>query len=488
MTLDRDEGYLHGLVSELRKLPAETTWVEFKVNNEDPDEIGEYLSALSNAAALDGKANAYVIWGVADDTHELVGTTFVPSAARKGGEELESWLLRMLSPRLHFRFSSLSVDDKPVVLLEIPAAVGKPTQFAGKEVVRVGSYKKPLKDYPELERTLWRLFDHTSFEALKAAENLAAPDALALLDYPAYFDLLKLPLPADQTSLLARLEEDGMLVRSSAGGWDVTNLGAILFAKDLHRFRGLARKAARVVIYEGKGRTKTVREQEGRKGYAAGFQGLIDYVNALLPRNEVMGTALRREVPMYPELAVRELVANALIHQDFAVTGAGPMIEVFSDRMEITNPGLPLVKTERFLDSPPRSRNEALASFMRRIGVCEERGSGIDKVVFETEFYQLPAPSFETPDGSTRAVLFSHKGFREMDRDDRIRACYLHACLRYVERDPMTNSTLRERFGIEAHNSAIASRIIREALEARAIKPYDPEQAKKNSRYLPWWA
>src|SRR5262249_4421951 len=162
--------------------------------------------------------------------------------------------------------------------------------------------------------------------------------------------------------------------------------------------------------------------------------------------------------PMYPDLAVRELVANALVHQDFTVTGSGPMIEIFDDRMEITNPGLPLMATERFLDTPPRSRNEALASLMRRVGICEERGSGIDKVVFQTEYYQLPAPSFETHENSTKAVLFAHKRLNDMDKADRVRACYLHACLRFVERDPMTNSTLRERFGIEPRNSAIASR------------------------------
>jgi predicted HTH transcriptional regulator len=164
------------------------------------------------------------------------------------------------------------------------------------------------------------------------------------------------------------------------------------------------------------------------------------------------------------------------------------MIEIFSDRMEITNPGLPLVRTERFLDSPPRSRNESLASFLRRIGICEERGSGIDKVVFQTEFYQLPAPSFETPEGCTRAVLFAHKELRDMDSVDRIRACYLHACLRFVERNLMTNSSLRERFGIEEHNSAIASRIIRDTIEAELLKPYDPTQGKKYAKYIPFWA
>ena len=133
--------------------------------------------------------------------------------------------------------------------------------------------------------------------------------------------------------------------------------------------------------------------------------------------------------------------------QDFHAAGTAPLVEIFSNRMEITNPGLPLVKTDRFLDSPPKSRNETLASFMRRIGVCEERGSGVDKVVFQTELYQLPAPIFETTPEHTRAVLFAHREFREMDKEDRVRACYLHACLRYVQRDYMTNTTLRIRSG-----------------------------------------
>ena len=212
------------------------------------------------------------------------------------------------------------------------------------------------------------------------------------------------------------------------------------------------------------------------------------YINNLLPRNEVIGQALRRNVPMYPELAVRELVVNAIIHQDFSMTGIGTTVEIFSDRMEITNAGKPLVNPDRFLDSPPRSRNEALASFMRRIGICEERGSGVDKVVFETELYQLHAPLFEKHDYATRAILFAYKPFNDMDQTDKNRACYLHACLRYVQRDYMTNSSLRERFGIESQNSATVSRIIRDTLRAGLIKPYDPEQGRKHARYLPIWA
>ena len=488
MSTNRTQDYLVGLVAELCKLVAETEWAEFKHDNADPEDIGEQLSALSNAAALCGKTHAYLVWGIADHTHEVVGTTFIPATAKRGNEDLESWLLRLLSPRIDFRFRPVEVQGKPVVMLEIPRASSKPVQFQGQEFIRVGSYKKKLKDFPEKERELWRIFDRVPFEELRASEQMTGAEVLSLLDYPSYFELLALPLPDGAEKILQWLAEDRMIASNAAGAWDITNLGAILFAKNFDQFKGLGRKAVRVIFYEGKGRLKALREQGGRKGYAAGFEGLINFLNGALPRNEVVGKALRKEVPMYPEPAVRELVANALIHQDFSATGSGPMIEVFADRMEVTNPGLPLVKTERFLDTPPRSRNEVLASFMRRVGICEERGSGVDKVVFQAEFFQLPAPSFETPEGCTRAVLFAHKKFNAMDRADRVRACYLHACLRFVQRDPMTNSSLRERFGIAEQNAASASRIIRDTLGDSLIKPYDPDQGKKYAKYVPFWA
>lgn len=140
------------------------------------------------------------------------------------------------------------------------------------------------------------------------------------------------------------------------------------------------------------------------------------------------------------------------------------------------------------MDTPPRSRNESLASLMRRVGICEERGSGRDKVVSQTEHYQLPAPLAEVVDEHTRVVLFGHRALTRMDKDDRIRAVYLHACLRYVNREHMTNTSVRERFGIEAQNSAAASRLIREAVEAGLVVAYDPNAAPKLMRYVPVWA
>ncbi len=488
MTTDRSTEYLTGLMRELCKIPRETEWVEFKDSNDDPEEIGEYLSALANSAALNGKAFAYLIWGVENQTHRIIGTKFSPSAAKKGNEPLETWLLRLLMPKIHFHFYEFTVDDKPVALLEVGRAFRHPVRFQGNEFIRIGAVKKPLKEAPDRERQLWRIFDQVPFEHLIAADQLSADEVLRQLDYPVYFDLLEQPLPTNRDGILAALTDDGLLRRGEAGGWCITNLGAILFAKRLDDFSTLKRKAVRVVQYRGTGRVETLREQVGAKGYASGFEGLIGFINGLLPSNEVIEQALRKSVPMFPELAVRELVVNALIHQDFFVTGTGPMVEIFDDRIEITNPGEPLVDPRRFVDTPPKSRNEALASLMRRFRICEERGSGIDKVVFQVELFQLPAPLFEVPEGFTRSVLFAHKDLSAMNKEDRVRACYLHACLRYVTRKQMTNTSVRERFGIAEKNAATASRLLNEAVDAGVIIIQDTEVGTRVRSYLPYWA
>lgn len=481
------EHYLTGLVRELCKLSAETTWVEFKHNNADPAMIGERISALSNAAALEGKSSAYLVWGVEDGSHRLLGTSFDPVLAKFGNEALENWLRHSLTPSLHFAFHPIEIDGLQIVILEIHRATHTPIQFRGNEYIRSGSYTKKLKDFPAMERELWRVFEKTPFESLPATCGLTAQAVLRLMDYPAYFDLMGVDLPSNREQILARLQSENLIASDDSGSWQIQNLGAVLFAKSLADFPSLARKALRVIHYQGRTRIVTLHEQMGSKGYANGFEGLISYINGRIPHNEILGTALRKEVPMFPEISIRELVANALIHQDFSQTGTGPMIEIFDDRLEITNPGLPLIATDRFLDSPPKSRNEALASLMRRIGICEERGSGIDKVVHQTEVFQLPAPRFETTPLHTRAVLFAHKDFELMTTQERVQACYLHACLRYLFRDYMTNESLRERFGIDSEKSYTVSRIIAATKKAGLIHPADEAQGNKFARYIPHW-
>lgn len=483
------EAKFEKLIKELSSLSAETEWIEFKKNKADPQEIGKNVSALANSAALLRKHCGYIVWGIEDVDHAIVGTGFKPRETKIGNEELENWLLHNLEPRVDIKIHEGDVGGQHVVLFEVQAANNRPVRFKDAEYIRVGTYTKKLRDYPEKERNLWRIFDRVNFEDGIAKKDVSSDDVLTSIDYPNYFGMLKEPLPDNRAAILQRLISDKIIVAADGDRYDITNVGTILFAKNLKDFDRLSRKALRVIIYRGSNRTEGVKEFLLFKGYAIGFEGVMRYINDQLPQNEEIGEALRKEVRMYPQIAIRELVANALIHQDFNITGSGPTVEMFADRMEITNPGVPLIDTLRFIDEPPRSRNERLAALMRRMTICEERGSGIDKVIFHIEMFQLPAPDFRASSDSTMAILYGPRKFSQMNREERIRACYQHACLQYVSGSQMTNASLRKRLGIKDTNYPAASRIIKDAIGAELIKSKIAGlSSKRDASYLPFWA
>jgi len=485
---EREQARQHALIDDLRALPAEAAWVEFKDGNADPMIIGKLISALSNAARLADQHFAYVVWGVRDGDHAVIGTTFEPSAANHKNQPLEFWLNQCLQPAVTFCFRSMDCQGQRLVLLEIPAAATSPVEFERTAFVRIGSATPRLADYPERQKLLWAKLQSFAWETGVAAQFLTGDEVLARLDYASYFDLTAQRLPDNQPGVLDKLRADRLIEADVGGKWNITNLGAILFAKNLNDFStSMARKAVRFVSYEGSNRATTVtHRRDGQKGYANGFEGLTDYIYTLLPSNEHIGRAFREEQPLYPTIAIRELVANALIHQDMTITGAGPQIALFKDRLEVTNPGQPLVKPDRFLDSPPRSRNEALASLMRRMRLCEEQGTGIYKVLLSAEMHHLPPPDFWEEDQSVRASLFAPRRFAAMTQDERVRACFQHAALRYLNGDRMTNASLRERLGIAEGNASQASAVIRLALAEGLIRPGDPERPRAG--YVPYWA
>lgn len=479
---------LAALVDRLRSLGGENEWVEFKVNNADPEEIGEYISCLANSAALSGEETGFLVWGIEDTTRAIVGTSFRAARAKHGNEDLRAWLLRLLDPQVDFSFHSVQIGDATIVIMRVDAASKHPVTFKHTDFIRIGSYKKPLNKHPDHQRRLWKVLDAYSFEDGTATADLTVEQVVQLIDYPAFFTLHKQPLPESRSSVIEALEAAQLIRHNVEQQWQITNGGALLYARNLADFTRLARKAPRVIHYDGSSRIKTKREQTGQRGYAAGFQGLVSYITDQLPNSEVIQDGLRMDELLFPSLVIRELVANALIHQDLTITGTGPMIEIFDDRMEITNPGIPLRDPQRFIDLPPRSRNESLGAAMRQIGVAEERGSGWDKIAFELEFHQLPPARVDVHDTQTRVTIYAPKTLSQMDKPDRILAVYQHACLRWVSNQPTNNTSVRGRFGISDRNKAQASRIIKEAIEDRAIVPYDPTVGPRSMRYVPFWA
>jgi len=439
----------------------------------DNRKLYRYCVALAN------EGGGHLLLGIEDrPPRRVVGT-----AAFNDPVDMAAKMFKVLGFRVEIE--EVSHPDARVVVCTVPSRPrGTAFNFEGAYLMRAGEELVPMS-----EDRLRAIFAEGQPDWLS---QTAMPDCdddgvVQLLDTQSYFDLLHLPYPVNRAGVLERFEKEKFILRQGRG-WTITNLGGLLFAKKLEAFDRLGRKAARVIVYEGGNKLKTKSDKPGTKGYAVGFQGLVEYINDLVPSNEVIEQALRREMKMFPEIAVRELVANALIHQDFNESGTSVMIEIYDDRMEISNPGKPFIPPDRFIDEY-QSRNERLADVMRRLGICEEKGSGVDKVVQAAEVFQLPAPDFRVGGRCTSAILFAHQDLDDMDRKDRIRACYQHCCLRYVMNEKMTNQSLRERFKLPEDKVALVSQILAATADAGKIKLADPTQTSTRYRsYVPFWA
>lgn len=458
-----------------RRWRSENQRLEFKEarTHFGNERVRQYCVAIAN------EGGGHLLLGVADKPpRAVVGTQAFGNIVVTAEKLLQA---------LGFRVDVEEVahSDGRVLVFRIPSRPrGTAYHLDGAYLMRSGESLVPMS-----EDQLRAIFAEGKPDALEehVKTGLDSQQVVDLLDTQKYFELLELPYPTQRTGVLDRLLAD-RLIDAIVSTYAIRRLGALLLAKELDDFPDLARKAPRIVVYSGTSKLETRLDQTWDAGYAVGFQQLVRFVLAQLPQNEMIEDALRREVKLVPEIVVRELLANALIHQDLSLTGSSVMIEIFSDRVDISDPGEPMVPVERFIDGY-RSRNERLADLMRRLHICEEKSSGIDRVVNAAEGIQLPAPDFRAGVGRTIVTLFGPKTFESMDRDDRIRACYQHCVLRWVMSGRMTNTSLRERFGLPERRSATASQVITATIAAGLIKPDERVGASRRlARYLPFWA
>lgn len=459
--------------------PVENEKLEFKEakNQFDTTKLMKYCVAIAN------EGGGYFICGITNKRpRQVVGSQAfaTPEALNK----IKAQIVKKL--RLRVETTELEHPNGRVLVFEIPPRpTGQPIAFEGAYLMRAGEELLPMT--PDKLKGIFAE-DRQDWFSQSARSSATSDDVIALLDTQTYFDLLDIPYPTNRDAVLERLQSQD-LIQPTDRGWIVTNLAAILLAKKLHQFSpALGRKAPRIVIYEGMNKLQTRDDKTVQRGYAVGFEELVDFVHSAAPQNRFIEEVVREEVKMFPKQALRELIANALVHQDFLATGASVMIEMYSDRVEISNPGIPPIQVERFIDEY-RSRNEQLADLMRRFGICEEKGSGIDKVVDAAEVFQLPAPDFRVGETRTTAVLFAHQNFDDMSKSDRIRACYQHCCLLYVSNQRMSNQSLRKRFRLKESKNVVVSQVIGATKEAGLIKTDDSaSKSTRYARYLPFWA
>ena len=473
------------LEESLSPVPHETNEIDWKVRlSEKRERLVEHLIAFANYSN-----GGCLVFGVGNaDAH-------LETVTQESVAEIANMLANLgrdaVEPPLAIDHAVVDFRGVPILLVRIPEQRNKPTHRRGKSVeeawVRSGGTTRKASRHEVgalmLNSTVPR------WEELRASPLLSIEAAIEVLDVEAIANLLQRPLPTEKETLVHWLMDEGVLTPDGRGYY-VTNFGAIAAARKLEQFPALERKRIRVIRYRGTNKVETIDELQGQRGYAVGFEGLIAYLKRILPHSEVIQQSLRAEVSVYPEIALRELIANALIHQDFTITGAGPMVEIFDDRIEFTNPGslLPGKRPDRLIGTTPESRNELLASSFRRYRICEERGTGFQKVVSSVELFGLPPILFTSMENAFRVTLYAPRKFAEMSQDERVEACYQHAMLQYLSSQTLTNTTLRERFKLHEKQRNQITNLIGDAVTAGRIKRKDAGSGNKFAEYLPYWA
>ena len=468
------------LNDSLYPIPTELNEIDWKSGlSSKTERLAQHLCAFSN---LEG--GGFLVYGLNDDA-----TMF--SVTKANADEIIRKLgniaLNNLSQSIKIQHNTIEYNDNALLFIYIPEQMGKPVFLRGKTIY--DSYHRSagqtVKMNPNEVKQMIAESHGMLFHEQIAFTGATADDVLRLLDYDCYFQLTTRNLPENKTGILETLSDAEFVVKQD-DCWNITNLGALLFARDLSKFKGLEFKTLRIILYTGKGRIEAYPELNFKEGYACGFEHFIQFI---MERTsvEVIEKVFRETNSSYPERTVRELLANSLIHQDLWQSGTHTMVEIFSDRMEITNPGTPLVDINRFIDTPPKSRNEKIAILMHLFDLCELRGSGVDRAIEAVEKAILPAPKFIKGDFYTKVVIYPKKTFAEMTKEDRTRACYQHCCLKYMNNEKMTNQSLRERMGIEEKNYPMASKIIKETVNEDLIREFQPNHSRKFTSYIPYW-
>lgn len=353
------------IINELRGYSTEREWFEFKENWCEAKELGEYISALSNSAAFEGRTFAYLVWGINDKTHDITGTTFDPDQDIKS-EPLKHYLSRQLHPDIDFRFNETKIDGKRVVLLSIPAAKTIPVSFAEERFIRIGSSKEKLKKYPEKESFLFRVL-RSGFPTIEDTESPTQNLT---------FEKLQIYYGAKGIKLNGKQYKKNLGLYTPDGKYNIL----ALLLSDAPNI------PIRVSIFSGKSKADnmySVREF-GHQCILYALDEVLRYGDVLniMQADEEKRVVERKDVPLFNNDAFREAVINAFLHNKW-VDGNEPMITVFSDRIEILSRGsLPREQTlEGFFLGESVPVNKKLSEIFLQLHISEKTGRGVPKIL-----------------------------------------------------------------------------------------------------------
>jgi len=363
-------------------------------HNHQPQLIGEYLSALSNAARLRGEASGYLVYGIEDQTHAVKGTRFQPYREKgSGSEDLIPWLTRGLEPRMPIRFEEVLVDGKRVVLIEVTAEANRPVAFYGKAFVRVGSAKHPLANHPELERRLWNI-------EVDWSEQICSAATVAHLD------------PEAMAKARQEFKKKQPRHLNEVDGWDdlkflakarlvigerLTNAAIILLGKE--EAEPLLSPAQAWMMWSLKGSAGEDLDYEHfRTPWLVNVDRLFQRVRNLRIRYLPDNTLFPTEVDQYDRWGIREALHNAIAHQDYCQRGRIVVVEK-PDELILSNPGSFLAGSVEDIiheDVPPRFyRNPCLCQAMVNLGMIDTQGGGIRRMFMEQKKRCFPMPAYD---------------------------------------------------------------------------------------------
>jgi predicted HTH transcriptional regulator len=474
---------------------TELEHVEFKHNWHGEIEFAQDVCAITNLLLRKSIARGYIIFGIDDESHEIVGTDFHYQTKRiknknkpsSQGEEIELWISHNIYPKPNLEFRGIQILGKWVTVVIISQCVEEISEFDNTAYIRIGTNTKKLKEYPAIRKELYSKVVSVSFEQNPALCNISLKDIESLLDLESFVKLRTIKSPVEHDRIIDTLLADKYITDNFDSTYNITNLGALLLARDLSKFGNLHLFAPKVVVYEDDFSQQIKTSQTESRGFGIGFEGLYNYILSSLKTGEVIEGALRRPIYKYPEITIRELLANMLVHQDFSVDSVRPTVEVFSNRIVFTNSGQPIVPTERFVDSPSARRNMSLAGGLCLLGVCEELGSGWKKVAHDMNEFQFPAPLITKSELSTTITLKDKVSLNDLSKEDKVFSVFIHVVIQHCDNIPATNSTIRKRFNISPNNAATASKLLNDCLDANLIKIFDEEVGPKGRRYVPFW-
>lgn len=468
------------LEDSLYPVPQELNGIDWKCTLSDKSErLAQHLCAFSNT-----RNGGYLVFGIDNDA------AFV-SLSKDEIEEIVGRLGNIaknsLAWSIQLEHAVVEYREHPLLFVRIHEQTNKPIYLRGKDIYE--AYIRSAGHSVKMSRVqvheLIALSHGLSFEDRVAQSGLTIEDVERLLDCEKLFELLDKKKPSEKKLMMKQMEDYGLIVENG-DHYDILNLGAILFAKRLKDFPSLANKEIVARKYLGKNNQILSLEYRCETGYAVGFENLVSFLSLNTSTEEI--EVQRKAVPTYPVVAIRELVANMMVHQDFSIKGMPLTIEIFENRLTFTNPGASLNDVKRLIDLPPHSRNESLAQMMLLLDMCERRGSGFDRATDAIGKMKLPAYKAQSGDDYTRVTLYPKKKVVEMTREERIAVCYQHACLLYENGLPIGNQNVRERFNLNKNQSAMASRILADTYESKLIKMENPEiGSKRYTLYIPYY-